>query len=84
MTIKQLRSHRIFNISMFDVIIAWIGLYFFFTMYQRLKPMDYPDVNDPAMKATIFLLPISIISHAMFNIPTELNYKLGISKKPVR
>ena len=84
MSIKQLRSHRIFNISMFDVIIAWIGLYFFFIMYQRLKPMNYPDVNDPGMKATIFLFPISIIFHVMFNIPTELNYKLGISAKPIR
>ena len=53
-------------------------------MYQKIKPMGYPEINDPAMKAIIFLLPISIISHVMFNVPTELNYKLGISRKPIK
>jgi hypothetical protein len=84
MSIKQLRSHRIFNISLFDVIMAWLGMYFFFVLYQKIKPIDYPDIYDPGMKATMFFIPISIISHAMFDIPTELNYKLGISKKPIR
>jgi hypothetical protein len=84
MLITKLRSHRVFEISLFDVILAWIGLYFTFVIYQKIKPITYQDINNPAEMATLLLFPVSILSHVIFNVPTELNYKLGISKKPIR
>ncbi len=74
-SIKELRSHRVFNISIFDVVMAWIGLYLIAL---------YTLVQNPGITSTLCVFPLSIVAHAIFNIPTELNYKLGISEEPIR
>lgn len=71
--IKSLRSYRVYEIALFDVIIAIIGMVIL---------ANYLNIN--VLYAALSAIPIGIIVHQILGINTELNYKLGLSSKPDR
>ncbi len=81
-TLKQLRTPRIFGIAMFDLIVAMIGLAL---LFLTARFMFFKDQRwEPFVLAGICLaIPIGIYSHMMFGVNTSLNYRLGLSGKPI-
>ena len=77
--IAQLRSFRLFDISLFDLIASIIGIYLLLKLLIKNKPRHYY-----IAWTIVLVLPISVISHVVFKTPTTLNYYLGLSGKPVR
>mgnify|MGYP001574255963 CR=1 FL=1 len=71
--LHTLRTPRVFDIALFDLILSIIGVEILFSYFGYAK---YTGV--------FLTLPIAILFHYIFNINTELNYKLGISDKPER
>lgn len=75
--ITYLRSFRIFQIAIFDLITAFFGLLFFLKLILKNKPQSF------YISWTIVLFfPISVLSHILVNQPTMLNFYLGLSKRP--
>lgn len=73
------RSFRIFNIALFDLISSIIGLFYFFRWTFPRRPISF------AWSWTILLvLPLSVLSHLVFGIPTMFNFYLGLSSPPLR
>ena len=75
--LTYLRSFRIFQIAIFDVVMTLIGL---LIILRFLKP-NQPEEFYIAW-VTVTALPISVISHLIVNQPTMLNYYLGLSHHP--
>lgn len=75
--LKTLRTPRIGGIALFDLTTAFIGVFLVLWFL-------FPRVDKKKLVAItlVITLPIGIVVHAMFHIPTMLNYYLGISKKP--
>ena len=73
MDIKYIRSFRIFNIAFFDVIASVLVMELIMARY-----------NIPHGVGAVAAIVLGIIVHWMIGIPTELNYKLGISGPPER
>jgi hypothetical protein len=70
-TLEYLRSFRICGIALFDLILSFI---------LTIWILSYFGVS--AEVAAALTIPIGIISHVIFNTPTRLNYKLGLSEDP--
>jgi Na+-transporting methylmalonyl-CoA/oxaloacetate decarboxylase beta subunit len=70
-TLEYLRSFRICGIALFDLILAFV---------VTIWILNYFGVSTEM--AAALTIPIGIISHVIFNIPTRLNYKLGLSEDP--
>lgn len=81
MSLKQLRSYRILNIAMFDVVTSIVFLAFIFIVAQRHY---YPKLNWKKfiISATLLAIPIGIVFHILFGVNTQLNYIMGLSDKP--
>lgn len=71
--IDQLRSWRIEGLALFDIILAVIGMVFISDWLHITKTT-----------AVLLAIPIGIVTHFIFGINTTLNYKLGISDKPIK
>ena len=75
--ITQLRSVRIYNIALFDLVASVIGLYL---VIKYLKP------NEPETFywswSIVLVLPIAVFTHYVLDVPTMLNYYLGLSLRP--
>jgi hypothetical protein len=57
--IKKLRKYRIFNIAIFDIVSSFVAAYFI------AKYLEYP-----VEQAFLLVIPISILTHILFNIKT--------------
>lgn len=77
--ITYIRSYRLFDIALFDLITAIIGLYLVikWTFPNRQSSFHWS-------WTAVLLLPVSIISHLVFKTPTTLNFYLGLSERPLR
>ena len=75
--ITQLRSVRLFDIALFDLVTAFIGLYLLLKLVFKHKPQHFY-----LAWTTVLVLPIGIVFHLLFKVPTTLNYYLGLSSKP--
>ena len=73
-TIQQLRSHRVYNIAMFDLVGSIVGVGW---LNQRFGTGSF-------MHGALAAIPLGIVAHYAWGVPTELNYKLGLSEPPVR
>jgi hypothetical protein len=79
MIIDYLRSFRIVNIAIFDMTMSIVILAVLLRWLFPSRPMHF------AIAWTMVLvLPIAIFFHWWFQVPTMLNYYLGISGKPIR
>jgi hypothetical protein len=79
MNLQYIRSFRVFNIALFDLIGTFIGLYVLLTWLLPSRPTFFY-----ISWVLVGALPLSVLSHYLFNIPTQLNYNLGLSEKPLR
>lgn len=82
MSLKQLRSYRIFDIAIFDVLSSMIFFSIIFIVSQRHY---YPklDWKKFILAAVLLAIPIGIVFHILFGVNTQLNYVLGLSNKPI-
>lgn len=80
--IEKLRSYKIFDIAMFDLILGMVGLILLFIFSQQ-KWFPELDIKSFVLAAILLTIPLGIIFHVLFGIDTALNYKLGLSKKPL-
>lgn len=83
MSLKKLRSYRIYNIAVFDIVASIIGLMIIFVVSQRKY---WPKLNTKTFitAAILSAIPLGIIVHIIFGVDTQLNYTLGLSNKPNR
>ena len=80
-SIKGLRSLRIFGIALFDLILSFIGMIILFLILWKLH---FPMLNKYRfiISGIILTIPLGIIIHVIFGTNTMLNYYLGLSLKP--
>jgi uncharacterized membrane protein len=81
MSIKYIRSYKIFGLSVFDLSLSFI---FTITIFMLAWKSYYRDLDwsNFLLAGVLLTLPISIIFHVIFGVNTKLNYELGLSKKP--
>ena len=81
MSIKNLRSHKIFGLAIFDLAISFVFIITLFLTAWKIhfKNLDWWKFLIAALLVTI---PIGITFHVLFGINTKLNYDLGLSNKP--
>lgn len=82
MSIKDLRSYKIFGMAIFDLSLSFIFiiLLFMIAWKSHFKQLDWWKF---LLAAILVTLPISITFHVLFGVNTKLNYELGLSKKPI-
>jgi NhaP-type Na+/H+ or K+/H+ antiporter len=78
MNIQSIRKHKIFGLSIFDIVTSFAIMIIVFTMawkthFQKLKLKNF------IIAALILSIPVAITIHIIFGINTKLNYKLGLS-----
>ena len=73
-TIQQLRSYRVHNIALFDLVGAVVGTGW---LNERFGTRSF-------MHGAIAAVPLGIVAHYYFQVDTELNYQLGLSDPPKR
>jgi hypothetical protein len=78
MMIEYLRSFRIFNIALFDLIMTYVISYF---LLKWLRPGKAESFYISWLMVGV--LPLSVLAHLIFQIPTTLNYYLGVSSRPI-
>jgi hypothetical protein len=79
--LKELRSHKIFGLAIFDLVSSFIGIIIIFLLFWKLhfKHLNWLNFLIAAIVVTI---PLSITFHILFGVNTQLNYTLGLSNKP--
>jgi hypothetical protein len=82
-TITKLRSHRIFNIAMFDVIMSIIGIIIIIAYAQKHYRGSY-NWKSSIIGGAICAIPLGIFIHSLAGTKTMLNYYLGLSDLPKR
>ena len=79
--IKKLRSHKIAQISIFDLSTAFIGTILIFIIIRQLFFRNKP-IELFVLMAITLTIPLGIAFHFLFKTKTTLNYNLGLSEKP--
>lgn len=82
MNITDLRKPKIFGLAIFDLVLSVIGIIILFVTMQKwhFKNLSYSTF---VIAAIILTIPIGIVFHVVFGVNTALNYKLGLSNKPI-
>jgi hypothetical protein len=80
MTLQKLRSYKIFDIAVFDLVISFIGIVLLFFISWKVH-FKHQDIKKFIIAGIICTIPISITFHVLFGVNTALNYKLGLSNK---
>lgn len=83
MGIKELRSHRVFDIALFDIIGSIIGIMIIISIAQHHYRGTY-HIKESLIASLICSLPVGILFHVLTGTNTSLNYKLGLSEMPIR
>jgi hypothetical protein len=81
-TIYNLRKYKIIGISIFDLTASIIGMVLLFLFIRRLYFRDL-HLWKFIFAALILTIPFGIIIHIFFGVNTSLNYRLGLSNKPL-
>lgn len=81
MSIKDLRTYKIFGLAIFDLSISFILVIVLFMIAWKIhfSNLDWWKFLIAAILVTI---PIGITFHILFGVNTKLNYELGLSNKP--
>lgn len=80
-TIDGLRSARVWDMAVFDLVVSFFGIVLIAEMIRR-KWFPNEDRTRVAYMAAAATLPLAIATHWFLEIDTALNYKLGISNNP--
>jgi len=83
-SLTELRSCRIFGSAVFDFVASVVGvvIVLLIAKYFRDNLKDLPIVNFVFI-SFVLALPLGIFVHILFGVNTALNYKLGLSQKPL-
>lgn len=81
MSLKDLRSYKIFGLAIFDLSISFIFMIALFMVSWKVhfKNLDWWKF---LLVSIVVTLPIGIVFHVLFGVNTQLNYTLGLSNKP--
>ena len=82
-SIKSLRSHKIFGLAVFDLTASLIGMIALFLIAWR---WHFPELMwwRFILAAIVLTIPFGIVFHIIFGTNTQLNYVLGLSYKPAK
>ena len=80
MDLQKLRSYRFMNLAIFDLVSAFGGM----ILLTWLLNTYYPQLGMKYCTALLITIPIGIVVHYLLGIPTQLNYKLGLSGSPIQ
>lgn len=75
-TLEFLRSFRIFNIALFDLIAGILGLHLIIMYFTPNRPHSFHWAW-----SVLLVLPLGVVSHYYFGVDTQLNRYLGIYPK---
>ena len=83
-SLTELRTCRIFGLAIIDFVASVIGVLavLLIAKYFHENLKDLHIVNFVFI-SFVLALPIAIASHILFGVNTALNYKLGLSQKPL-
>ena len=81
--ISDLRSHRVFDVALFDVIGSILGIMIIIAIAQNHYRGTY-HWKDSLLASLICALPLGIFFHVITGTNTMLNYKLNLSEMPQR
>ena len=81
--ITKLRSHRLFDIALFDVIGSILGIMIIIAIAQNHFRGSY-HWKESLIAGLICALPLGIFFHAITGTNSMLNYILNLSEMPVR
>jgi hypothetical protein len=80
MNITQLRTYKIFDLAVFDLVTSVLGMVILFVILHRLFFNKLRLINF-IIAGVLLAIPFGIIIHILFGINTSLNFKLGLSYK---
>jgi len=81
MNINQIRSHKIFGLAIFDLVMSFIGIILIFIICWKIH-FPHLCIWKFIIIAIIVTIPLSITFHVLFGVNTQLNYNLGLSNSP--
>jgi hypothetical protein len=73
LSLKMLRSFKIFNIAIFDLLGTFMVTYVFHI---------FMEFKHPLWMSMVCSILLGVIVHMVTDTPTMLNYYLGLSNKP--
>ena len=81
MNLKEIRSHRVFGVALFDLILAFVGTVLILLIarwkwFPRLNALNF------VLAGILLAVPLGIFFHIIIGRDTALNYKLGLSNNP--
>ena len=80
-TISNLRSYRVYNIAMFDIVMSIIGVILIIAFSQKYYRGNY-NWRSSMYAGAICAIPLGILFHTLTGTKTTLNYYLGLSQPP--
>lgn len=80
-SIKQLRSHRVAGIALFDVITSMLGTVGVLLLARKYHHSHLP-VKNYVFAGILLAIPLGVFIHVLLGTNTTLNYKLGLSDLP--
>ncbi len=78
MDIKKLRSYRVYDIAMFDVVFGIIGTILILLLFKEKGK----STTNYIVAGALLTIPLGVFIHVLFKVDTQLNYKLGLSNRP--
>lgn len=81
MSLQDIRSHRVFNIAIFDLVLSVVGtvIVFLFAWWKWFPKLHWWKF---VIAGVLLTIPLGIFFHVIFGVNTQLNYTLGLSNKP--
>ena len=81
MSIQTLRSWRLWNIALFDLIVGLVGTVILMLILWKVHFSKLHWLNF-VIAGILLTIPLGIFFHILFGVNTQLNYRLGLSDKP--
>jgi hypothetical protein len=76
------KNYKIFGLSVFDIVSSMIGLAVIFVIAQQVWFKNL-NIWHFILAGIILAIPVGIVFHVIFGVNTTLNYRLGLSNKPI-
>lgn len=74
--LETLRKNKICGISVFDLVLGIVGLWIVIYLYQIFVGGVKPSIQYLGMSlglAVVLVIPIGILFHAVFGVPSKIN-----------
>ena len=81
--LKEIRSHKIFGLAIFDLVSSFIGIIVMFLIAWNYH-FPHLDWWKFVLAAIVVTMPLSVLFHVLFGVNTQFNYILGLSYNPTK